>query len=61
MTGAREQVLASISFLLIKIRIDLTSTDTEGGVKGDGDLGGAGTAHLVWVPQILCVLDRELD
>ena len=43
MTGAGEQVLASISFLPIKIRIDLTSTDTEGGVKeGDGVLGGAG-------------------
>ena len=37
MTGAGEQVLASISFLPIKIRIDAASTDTEGGVKeGDG-------------------------
>ena len=62
MTGAWEQVLASISFLPIKIRIDLTSTDTEGGVKeGDGVLGGAGTAHLVRVTQLLCVFDCELD
>ena len=53
---------STISFLPIKIRIDLTSTDTEGGVKeGDGVLDGAGTAHLVRVPQLLRVLDRELD
>ena len=62
MTGAGEQVLASISFLAIKIRIDAASTDTEGGVEeGDVVLDGAGAALLVRVAQLLCVLDCELD
>ena len=62
MTGAWEQVLASISFLPIEVRTDMTSTDTEGGVEeGDGVLGGAGAALLVRVAQLLRVLDHELD
>ena len=62
MTGAGEQVLASICLFPIKIRIDLASTDTEGCVKeGDGILGGAGAAVWVRVGLLLRVLDGELD
>ena len=62
MTGAREQVLASIRLFPVEIGIDEAITDTERCVEeGDRVLGGAGAAVRVRVALLLGVLNSELD
>ena len=60
MARGGEQVLAAVSLLTVEIRVDLASTDTQGGVEeGDGILGGAGAAVRVRVRQSLQELESR--
>ena len=62
MARGGEQVLAAVSLLTVEIRVDLASTDTQGGVEeGDGVLGGAGVAVRVGVRQFLRVFNAKFD
>ena len=62
MARGGEQVLAAVSLLTVEIRVDLASTDTQGGVEeGDGVLGGAGAAVRVGVRQLLRVFNAKFD